>query len=254
MNSLADNGEAFLQKCVIAATAGAEALVALEIGANQGEWTLCLLGQVPADRRNTESLRIEVFEPVLGTAAMFRNAVVTAYDGDCVTLHEHAMSDADGSTGIAFYAEGAGTNTVHFQSLGREPERTITVALKRLSDVCAGPRVDCIDLVKCDPERHDAMIIRGAYELLSGDWIGVFQFEYHHRRVISRSLLRDVFELIDGTDYALVCVDPTELTLFEAWHPEFDRYFQSIYALIHTRALDWASVRRGRFDRSNAYA
>ncbi|MEM6415358.1 MAG: FkbM family methyltransferase [Pseudomonadota bacterium] len=248
------NGEAFLQRCVLANAPTGASLVAFDIGANQGEWTRALLAAAPEALRTPDRLKIHAFEPVPSTADMFTEAVSSQAGADCVTLNRFALSDENGETEIAVYDDGAGTNSLHFSRDPRRPQRTETVPLKTLDQYCAEAQVEHVHLVKCDAEGHDAHVISGAQESLKASRIDVMQFEYNYRWVLSRTFLRDVFEMIDATPYTLGRVDPSSVTLFDTWHFELDRFFQSNYALIHERALDWTPTVRGRFDASNVFA
>ena len=247
------NGEAFLQRCVLANAPADAPLVAFDIGANQGEWTRALLNAAPEALRTPDRLQIHAFEPVPSTADMFSRAIAGQPGAECVTLNRYALSDEAGETEIAVYADGAGTNSLHFSRNPRCPKRTETVPLKTLDQYCADMQIEHVHLVKCDAEGHDAHIISGAKESLKAGRIDVMQFEYNHRWVLGRSFLRDVFEMIDATRYTLGRVDPTSVTLFDTWHFELYRFFQSNYALIHERALNWMPSVRGRFDEANTY-
>lgn len=248
------NGECLLQRLVLEHVQADECLRIFDIGANQGEWTAFLLEAATPERRTPEQLRIDAFEPVPGTAAMFRERVEPLAGSDCVRLHELAMSSERGEAQIALYAEGAGTNTLHFEQDGRSRQAQINVTRETLADFCNAQGVSHIHLAKCDTEGHDLHVLQGARPLLESGRIDILQFEYNHRWVFSRKFLKDVFDLIVGIEYTLVRVDPECFPVFDDWHPELDRFFQSNYALIHDRALAWLPLRNGDFDRTNAWS
>ena len=247
------NGEAFLQRCVLANAPADAPIVAFDVGANQGEWTCALLAAAPDVLLTPDRLQIHAFEPVPSTADVFSEAIASQAGADRVTLNRFALSDEAGETEIAVYDDGAGTNSLHFSRDPRRPKRTETVSLKTLDQYCADMQIKHVHLVKCDTEGHDAHVINGAKESLKAGRIDVMQFEYNQRWIFSRSFLRDVFEMIDRTDYTLGRVDPSSITLFDTWHFELDRFFQSNYALIHERALDWTPTVHGGFDEANTY-
>lgn len=247
------NGERLLIEKVVAATAVAAPFTVLDVGANQGEYSTTLLTALPADRRDPSRTRIHAFEPVPATGAMFDTALAQVAGHQCVTRHEIALSDKPGEAQIAVYAEGAGTNTLHFAREGRSDRTLIKVPLVTLADFVAEQGIAHIHLAKIDTEGNDAAVIRGAMPLLQSEAIDLVQFEYNHRWVFGRAFLKDVFELIAGLPYALARVDETKLTVFEDWHPELERFFQSNYALVHTHALDWFDLHRGHFNRDNTY-
>lgn len=252
---IARNGEARLQRCVIDNAPADGALTVMDIGANQGEWTETFLNGLRAARRSPDQVMIHAFEPVPATAAMFRDRV-NGFPGDeIVRLHPLAMSDAPGQAEIGVFADGAGTNSLHHAADASTPQQILRVDLTTLDAFCEAQGIDHIHLAKCDTEGHDFKVLKGAKALLLDERIDVLQFEYNHRWIFGHAFLKDVFELVDGLPaYDVVRVDETELTLFESWHPELDRFFQSNYALVNRRVLDWFSLHRGSFDESNTYA
>ena len=252
--SFEDNGEAALQRGVIESTAAAEPFVVFDIGANTGEWTARLLNSLPSERVAPARLQIHAFEPVPATAELFRAHVAGLPGGDCVTLHNVAISSEQGRAKIGIYGAGAGTNTLHYL---REPRGEVVcteVELTTLAAFCAQQEIEHIHLAKCDAEGHDAHILQGVRSLLLSSSIDVFQFEYNHRWVFGGSFLKDVFDLVHDLPYELARVDKNHLTVFRAWHPEIERFFQSNYVLVHERALHWFVLRRGHFDAANTYA
>lgn len=249
-----ENGESFVQRCVVEATASVERLVALDIGANVGEWTSSLLNALPASRRSPERLRIDAFEPVHATAGLLRQSIASLHGRECLQVHECAMSDARGTAKMAVYAEGAGTNTMHHDAEQGDPRTIVEVPLTTLADFCRGEGLDHIHLGKCDTEGNDARVLAGAAALLREGRIDVLQFEYNYRWIIARSFLKDVFDLVQALPYAVARVDKAQLTIFDHWHPELERFFQSNYVLVHERAVSWFPVNKGRFDEANTYA
>mgnify|MGYP006289478469 FL=1 len=246
---IARNGEAMLQRRAIAATGAARPFTVLDIGANRGDWTASLLAELPPARRAPGRLALHAFEPVRETAALFRDRIDAS--GGAVTLHETALSDSCGEAEIALAGPGAGTSSLHPPEPGLERRRVPRTPLSALADRLG---LAHIHLAKSDTEGHDLRVLAGARPLLEAGRIDLFQFEYNHRWIFARAFLRDVFALIDGLDYRLVRIDPAACTVFDAWHPELDRFFQSNYALVHARALGWLPLRHGRFDRFNVYA
>jgi FkbM family methyltransferase len=248
------NGERALIERVATFTARDDVFVALDIGANQGEYSTAILTALGTGRHDPSRTHIHAFEPVPSTGVMFDTLLATVPGRECVSLHSCALSDQSGSAEIAVYAEGAGTNTLHFMREGRNDRLLVEVPLITMFEFVESSGIQHIHLVKIDTEGNDVAVLRGAKPLLQAGVIDVVQFEYNHRWVFGRAYLKDVFELIEGTAYVLARVDEDCLTVFEAWHPELERFFQSNYALIHTRAQCWFELHRGRFDTSNTFS
>ncbi len=251
---IARNGEAHLQRCVIDNVAADRALMVMDIGANQGEWTASFLIGLSAAGRRPDHVMLHAFEPVPATVEMLRERINCLPGNEIVQVHQQAMSDSPGQAEIGVFADGAGTNSLHHAADARTPQEVIQVDLTTLDVFCGSFNINHIHLAKCDTEGHDFKVLKGAQELLQRERIDVLQFEYNHRWVFGHAFLKDVFDLVEGLPYDVARIDEGSLTLFESWHPELDRFFQSNYALVHRRAKSWFNVHRGSFDGSNTYA
>ena len=251
---MSHNGETYVQRCVIANANPDHPLTILDIGANQGAWTASFLQSLKEARRNLDGTVIHAFEPVAATVKLFRTSLVALPGNEIVRIHLLAMSEEPGQAEIGVFADGAGTNSLHYSGDPRNTEKIVRINLASLDAFCEAQQISHIHLAKCDTEGHDYKVLKGAYRLLREERIDVLQFEYNHRWVYGRAFLKDVFELIDGLPYIVVRLNRTRLTQFDVWHPELDRFFQSNYALVHRRALDWFDIHSGHFDRSNTYA
>ena len=253
-NNMRLNGETNLQRCVIEAVPEGEKMLVLDIGANQGDWTIALLEQVPDRQLRGREIDVHAFEPVPATAQRFRSAVEAGKFDASVTLHGCGVSDAEGRATIALHSESGGTNSLHTDLPDDEARNTIEIDLTSVDAFLDANRIGHVHLVKCDTEGHDAKVLAGAAASLASGNIDIFQFEYNHRWVFSRSFLRDVFELVRGLPYSVIRVEPKGGALIAQWHPELERYFEGNYALVHDRALAWVALREGNFDNANTYA
>lgn len=254
-NSIETNGEKYVQSAVIAATADEPALVILDIGANQGDWTRPLLAALPDGRLVKGGLRLHLFEPVPETRARLIDALSNVRGGNLAVVEAYALSDRAGTSQMAVMSETGGTNTLALDdAIRHEAVRMIEVELQTLANFCQRHCIDHIHLVKCDAEGHDLRVMRGARPLLAAERIDVLQFEYNHRWVHSRAFLKDVFDLIKGLPYALGRIRSNSIEIFEAWHPEMERFFEANYLLVHRRAQRWFACHCGSFDGSNTYA
>jgi FkbM family methyltransferase len=248
-----NNGERSLIRYVLDHVPRNECLVALDIGANRGEYTSALLAEAGSERLAVDQLKIHAFEPVPSTADIFYLNLAEVPGHECVTLHRLAMSDNIGKAQIAIYDIGAGTNTMHYTREGRTVQSIIEVPLTTLTQFAAAQSITHIHLAKVDTEGNDSAVLRGATPLLAAGAIDILQFEYNHRWVYSRSFLKDVFEMIEGLPYQLARIDETRLTVFADWHPELERFFQSNYVLVHSRAKGWFPTHYAKFDSTNTH-
>jgi FkbM family methyltransferase len=248
-NRIAENGEAYVQRCAVAALAPRETLTAFDIGAHEGEWSLSLLEALVAGGRAAAVLR--AFEPSAAARARLEAALAAHPLGALVAIEEIALSDAIGSARLAVMCEQGGTNTLH--AAGEPPGGFVEVETCDLSSYCRREGVNHVHLVKCDAEGHDPHVLRGALDLLREERVDAFQFEYNHRWAQSRYFLKDVFDLITGLPYEVARIVPDGLEILPGWHFELERFFEANYLLVRRPALDWFACRRGRFDAHNAY-
>lgn len=251
INRIADNGEAFVQRCVVAALPAEETPAIFDIGAHEGEWSVSLLDALAAVGRNAATLR--AFEPAAAIRLQLRPALSAHPLGALVVIEEIAVSDRQGEARLAVIGGSGGANTLH-ASDAEPPVGWLDVATCDLSSYCRREGIDHLHLVKCDAEGHDLHVLRGARELLRAQRIDVLQFEYNHRWVHARAFLKDVFDLVAGLPYEVARITPDGLEIFPGWHFELERFFEANYLLVRRPALDWFPCRRGGFDAHNAYA
>jgi len=108
-----------------------------------------------------------------------------------------------------------------------------------LDDFLGQRQVRQIAFAKIDVEGSDALVLKGARRTLAAGQIELLQFEYNWRWLLNSMSLRAVFDMIDGMPYRVGKLAGRKLLLFERWHFEMDRFFESNYALV---------LRGGTFD------
>jgi FkbM family methyltransferase len=248
-NEIAVNGEAALQRAVVA-SAPVGPLVVCDVGANHGDWSLALLDVLAAARR--EDARIFAFEPIPVAQARLSRALARHPLGRLVEMETRGLSSAPGGARFAVMEDDSGTHSLHVGDAA--PNGWIDVALTDLASFAKERGIAHFHLVKIDAEGHDAAILRGAAPLLAEGRIDALQFEYNHRWVFARSYLRDVFELVHGLPYAVGRLAPDGVELLPGWHPELERFFEANYCLIRKPALGWFNCRTATFDATNSCA
>lgn len=252
-NDMAHNGESYVQAAVIAACAKAGSpMTVFDIGANQGAWTRQLLGLIPPER--VEATQVHMFEPVPSTQRSLRRNLAADPRGRIAELHSVAISDTSGTAEMVIMSETGGTNTLEFDAdVVAKAREVATIEKTTLTEFCRSRSIPHIHLLKSDTEGHDAVVLRGARELLIEGRIDVVQFEYNHRWVYARAFLKDVFDLVAGLPYHVARTCPRRIEVFDAWHPETERFFEANYLIVREPALAWFDARRGAFDASNTY-
>jgi FkbM family methyltransferase len=136
--------------------------VAIDVGANLGEWTL------PLARAVGEAGHVLAIEPTpRNAAALARTLAVNALRQ--VELVRCALADADGDTDFAVplvTSARSDTGTAHIGPAG-EGHETARVALRRLDALVAERRFERVDLAKIDVEGHERRVLDGAAATLA---------------------------------------------------------------------------------------
>ncbi|MER8479333.1 FkbM family methyltransferase [Mesorhizobium sp. M1163] len=248
------DGEIRLQSLMIGLNRDNPDFIAFDIGANQGDWTAALLSEASVKLGPKGRLRAFAFEPVPSTRSRLSSRL-SAGVASTLVIEPMAVSDRLGQMKMVIMTESGGTNSLVFdKDMERAAIGNVDVSLVTLDSYCADNGIKAVAIVKCDTEGHDLAVMRGSEGLLKHGCIDLFQFEYNWRWIAARAFLKDVFELIEDKPYALGRVMPESVELFERWHPELERYYQSNFVLMHTRILDRLNPRRGKFDKTNTYA
>lgn len=213
------NGEYWLLRHALQSSNGAQVL--LDIGANQGDWSAEALRIATAPGR----IQVYAFEPASGTRAM----LAARFSGNAaVDIQPFAVSDAPGDATFYTLAAGAGTNSLSSSSGPHtEPARVTTI-----DAFLEQSAIGTVLMAKIDTEGFDLLVLKGAQKTLREGRIGILQFEYNSRWLPNHSSLHDVFELIADTPYRLGKLVGEQLEIYERWHPELDRFFETNYVLV----------------------
>lgn len=251
-NDMTKNGEMFVQRGVLAAwkmdPAKDKNLVIFDVGANIGEWSAALLGQLKAHIID-KNVDLFSFEPVPSTAKTLRENLPS--NEPRLHIEEMALSSSTGKAEIYVAAANAGTNSLHADPAAAH-QMAVSINLTTAAEFCESRGIRHVHLLKCDTEGHDMEVIRGALPLLKEERISVLQFEYNHRWVFSRNFLRDVFVSVEALPYKVAKLQANHVLILETWHPELDKFFEGNYLLIHHAALTWFPEKCAKFDQFNA--
>ena len=221
-------------------------ITVLDVGANVGEWTCLLFGEL-RKRGIEDRADIHAFEPVPSTFQALKRRISKLSSGTQIRAVRMALSSRPGRVPLFVVGENAGTNSLHPDPAS--DAASVTQAEATTADLYAQENdIDLIHMVKCDAEGHDMEVIVGAHRLFRERRVIVWQFEYNYRWISARHYLRDAFEFARDVAYSLGKLTPDGIELYEAWHPELERFVEGNYVLIETEALNWLRARRGRFD------
>ncbi len=232
LNDMRTNGELLVLDTSVAAWNGGSSFVALDVGANVGEWTRAL-----HERLSTKgaSSRIYAFEPVASTRLLLEKNLDQQARGS-VKVISAGLSNVTRFETMFIVGDGAGANSLHPGD--RPPQRIEEVMMSTVDRFCAEEGIDHVDLVKIDTEGHDLAVLEGSLGMLGRSAIDVIQFEYNHRWVFARRFLRDVFTLLEPLPYRLGKVTPLGVEFYDAWHPELETFREGNYLVCREPIAD----------------
>lgn len=207
----ATSGEKFVLKRLEAA----DCRVALDIGANAGDWTHEVLGLWPR-------CHVHAFEVAPHTYRRLESALAPSHRGRS-TLHNIGLSDQSGTQTMYYFPNNdkltcesprhAGFESVPFE--GR---------FATLDEFSAAHGIDHVDFLKIDVEGAEYRVLTGAAELLRSGRIAAIQFEYGAFSIDTRIMLRDYYELL-GDRYAIGKIFPDHVAFTDYdWKSEDFRF------------------------------
>lgn len=146
--------------------------VVYDVGANVGTYTCFLSHVLPEDQ-------IIAFEPHPTNAAALRSNL--ALNGTSALVVEQALSDSNGTTGLAVASPDAGEGT-HALATGSE-ERTIEVTTTTGDSLVGSGQLPAPTVVKIDVEGAEQRVLRGLRNSLSGSTCRCCYVELHPDRL-----------------------------------------------------------------------
>ena len=200
--------------------------IALDIGANLGEWTRELF------KFANSEWRVFCFEPTPATCKKLSELLA---DTPCATPVNVALGDAAGTGSLRIVGELAGTNSLHHRPVCEaqlEHVETMDVPIMTGDAFCASRGLDRIDIIKIDTEGHEIAVLKGFDRMLTEHRIGLLQFEYGGSWLDARTQLADAFALLQPKGYLIAKVFPNGLKFIDAYHPKLDTFAYANYVAL----------------------
>ena len=166
----------------------ADLRLAVDVGANAGEWTRSALALWP-------NCRVHAFEVAPDTFAQLEREMAQSGVQGRAQTHAIGLSDAPGTQRLYFYPDHPKLTADVARHKG-EREVPIDVRMETLDDFCSEQGIAAIDYLKVDVEGVEHRVLKGARRLLEADAIACIQFEHGAFWLDSRFLLRDYFDLL----------------------------------------------------------
>jgi FkbM family methyltransferase len=225
----ATNGE----QRVLRIVAGASPTCIFDVGANEGEWTEFAAGLMP-------QAAIHAFELIPDTAERLRARVA----GTRAVVHAMGLGAEETTLDATFFPESSqlsGINPLP-HALATETRR---VRVTTGDAYCAEHGIEHIDLLKVDTEGHDFDVLRGFEAMFARGGIDVVQFEYGRGSILTRRLLLDHYELLEGHGFVVGKVFPEHVE-FRAYDLARDEDFLGPnYLAVRSARADLVSALRG---------
>ena len=252
-NAMKFNGEQMIQLQLLREFAGnSEKLVIFDIGANIGDWTWFLL-QESSKLKIENRLEVHAFEPISSTFEALQRRISRHPLCSIVRLVSQAMSSEEGMAEMYVLGENAQRSSLYADATQQCLSR-VQVLKTTAYAYCDRNNVKTIHFLKCDTEGNDMEVLYGARRLFEEQRVMACQFEYNHQWVYSRHYLKDVFEFAENIPYNVGKVTPKGIEAYQKWHPELERFFEGNYMLLHSDALRWFLIQRGKYDMYNTYS
>lgn len=184
-SNILSNGEYDLIKYFIP-----RARLALDIGANKGEWTKLSLGINP-------DIVIHCFEPDLSEfnylmANKFPSNIICNNLGCGAKEEEVDFYKADKNGALNSIYKRSGLDYLGLSDW-KESGR---IKIINIDCYCIKHNISFIDFIKIDVEGHELEVIRGMEDLIRHKQIRVIQFEYGGAYIDARVLLKDIWQTV----------------------------------------------------------
>ena len=197
-----------------------------DVGANVGRWTI-------AAREICPSATIHAFEIV---PQIFDRLQHNTSNLPSIVTNNCGLADSQGPVTVKFFYDDPELSSLIDVPYDRAsvwvPSCTVTG-----DAYCEQHGIRRVDLLKIDTEGSELLVLRGLSGMLSSGSIDVIQFEYSRLNIVRKFLLKDFYDLLGDSRYAIGKLFPKHV----AFKP---------YELLDETFMgpNYVAVRRGRPD------
>ncbi len=206
------SGETWVLREVVAQGCGQVAVpVVFDVGANVGDYSLCLRSFLPrAD--------IYAFEPAASVYQQLNENIAAAHAEGKIKACNFGFSDAERTVEFYSYTVDGNAASVLSSIDERLPTQVLDVRtqsseqiqVRTIDHFCRAEGIDRIDFLKIDVEGHELSVLRGAQRMLTSGAISLIQFEFGPANIYSRTYFYDFWSLLSGA-YDLYRIVPKGL-------------------------------------------
>lgn len=226
------NGELFLQRNVLASTKNDNGVVVFDVGANVGHWTLSLL-KIAEEIGISNNLFIHCFEPSTFSFSQLQASLLT-WLGKNKEVHiiNSGMGKIQDKMELHINADGAGTNSLYnrrTEGIDLLYEKSEIVQITTIDTYCMENNISHIDFLKIDVEGHELAVVQGAEGMLKQKAIDFIQFEYGGCWIDSRTLFRDMYDLLTGFGYVVGKIMPDGIEFHDRYDQRLETFQMANY-------------------------
>jgi len=206
------SGELYLIKTFLPKHFKRDNLVLFDVGANVGNYTLKLQKYFPNSKIYAFEPNPKTFDLLVQSTQQFSN----------VFPEKVGLSDKNETSKIYSYAsEEASEHASLYKDVISDLHHdndiaSFEIALEKLDDFCANNHIEKIDFLKIDTEGHELSVFNGAKKFIDNKLIEVIQFEFNEMNVISRTFLKDFYD-IASKNYDFYRLDSRKLLSLGAY-------------------------------------
>lgn len=191
------NGENNFLHSILPEIIKTDSPLCMDVGGNTGYYSAEVIKCFP-------NALIHIFEPNANTFNILKGKLA---ENTQVNLNNLALGDHEETIDIYTYADQntSGHSSVYSDVLTDIQKKGKVLKLKAvqttLDNYCNDYNISKIDFLKIDVEGHEYRVLQGASKLIKTNAIKVIQFEFNEMNVVSRTFLKDFYEVLPNFSF-----------------------------------------------------
>ncbi|HEV7743973.1 MAG TPA: FkbM family methyltransferase [Pyrinomonadaceae bacterium] len=208
--------------------------VVFDVGANIGDYSLCVKRHLPA-------AQIYAFEPALSTFQQLEKHLAAAGNGN-IKPYNIGFSDAEKTVELHSYTiEGQEVSLLASIDV-RQPTQVVDVKtsaseriqVQTIDRFCEVEGIERIEFLKLDVEGHELAVLRGAQRMLRDRRIKMIQFEFGPANIYSRTFFYDFWSLL-AEDFELFRIVPNGIVPIRYYGEHLEVFLTTNYLAIQKK-------------------
>ncbi len=167
-----------------------------DVGANIGNYSLLLQKYIPDATIYAFEPNQTTFNHLLSSTKLFPNILpfMIGFSNENITSKIYSYQSEIASEHASLY------KNVISEIHHNKDVISIDIILEKLDDFCQNNNISQINFLKIDTEGHELSVFEGAKKFIQKSLIDIIQFEFNEMNVISRTFLKDFYD-IAGDNY-----------------------------------------------------